>query len=55
MNEETLRVPNEKDADQVARLLSEGSPEPVGSDSVLRDWSFPGVYARFAIYEKGAS
>ena len=43
MNEETLRVPNENDADQVARLLSEGSPEPVGSDSVLRDWSFPGV------------
>ena len=43
MNEETLRVPNENDADQVARLLSKGSPEPVGSDSVLRDWSFPGV------------
>ena len=30
-------------ADQVARPLSEGSPEPAGSDSVLRDWSFPGV------------
>ena len=40
---ETLRVPNESDAQEVARLLSESSPEPVGSDSVLRDWTFPGV------------
>jgi mycothiol synthase len=40
---EMLRVPNENDAKKVARLLSEGSPEPIGPDSVLRDWSFPGV------------
>jgi GNAT superfamily N-acetyltransferase len=40
---ETLRVPNEGDAEEIARLLSEGSPEPIGPDSVLRDWSFPGV------------
>ena len=40
---ETLRVPNEDDAKEIARLLSEGSPEPVGPDSVLRDWTFPGV------------
>lgn len=40
---ETLRVPSEDDAEEVARILSEGSPEPVGPDSVLRDWSFPGV------------
>ncbi len=40
---ETLRVPNENDAKEVARLLSEGSPESVGPDSVLRDWTFPGA------------
>jgi GNAT superfamily N-acetyltransferase len=40
---ETLCVPNEGDAEEIARLLSEGSPEPIGPDSVLRDWSFPGV------------
>lgn len=40
---ETLRVPGEDDAEEVARLVSEGSPEPVGPDSVLRDWTFPGV------------
>ena len=40
---ETLRVPNEDDAKEIARLLSESSPEPVGPDSVLRDWTFPGV------------
>ena len=40
---ETLRVPSDDDAEEVARILSEGSPEPVGPDSVLRDWSFPGV------------
>ena len=39
----TLRSPNENDAEEVAQLLSEGSPEPIGPDSVLRDWSFPGV------------
>ena len=40
---DTLRVPTDNDAEEVARLQSEGSPEPVGPDSVLRDWSFPGV------------
>ena len=40
---ETLRVPNEDDAKEIARLLSESSPEPVGPDSVMRDWTFPGV------------
>jgi len=40
---ETLRVPDENDAKGVARLLSESSPEPIGPDSVLRDWTFPGV------------
>ena len=39
----TLRSPNENDAEEVAQLLSAGSPEPIGPDSVLRDWSFPGV------------
>ncbi len=38
-----LRIPNESDAEDVAQLLSVGSPEPVSPDSVLRDWSFPGV------------
>ena len=38
-----LRVPNESDAKVVARLLSEGSPEPIGRLS-----------AQFAIHEKGA-
>lgn len=40
---ETLRAPSEDDVKDVARLLSEGSPEPIGPDSVLRDWTFPGV------------
>jgi ribosomal protein S18 acetylase RimI-like enzyme len=40
---ETLRAPSEADAEQVALLLSRGSPEPIGRESVLRDWTFPGV------------
>lgn len=66
MNE--TRVPNENAAKEVARLLIEGSPEPVGRDSVLRDWVFPGVRpgsgldesvgmrvsARFGIHAKSA-
>ena len=38
-----LRVPSEDDASEVARLLSEGAPEPIDHGSVLREWSFPGV------------
>jgi GNAT superfamily N-acetyltransferase len=40
---ETLRAPREEDAGEVARLMSEGSPEQVHTDTVLRDWTFPGV------------
>lgn len=36
-------MPSEADAEAVARLLSESSPEPTGPDSVLREWTFPGV------------
>lgn len=38
-----LRVPSEDDASDVARLFSEGAPEPVDRASVLREWNFPGV------------
>lgn len=38
-----LRVPCEGDASEVARLLSEGAPEPIDRASVLQEWSFPGV------------
>ena len=40
---EMLRAPREEDAGDVARLLTEGSPEPIGPESVLREWTFPGV------------
>ena len=40
---EPLRVPRPEDAPEVARLLSESSPEPTSPESVLRDWTFPGV------------
>lgn len=40
---ETLRAPREEDAGDVARLMSEGSPEPIATESVLREWTFPGV------------
>lgn len=39
----SLRSPRTEDAAEVARLLSESSPEPTSPESVLRDWTFPGV------------
>ena len=38
-----LRAPNEDDAVEVARLMSESAPEPIGPERVLREWTFPGV------------
>lgn len=40
---ETLRVPRKEDAGAVARLMSDGSPEPVHPETVLREWTFPGA------------
>ena len=40
---EPLRAPCVDDAREVARLMSESSPEPIDEAGVLRDWSYPGV------------
>ncbi len=37
----TLRAPVEQDIPQVARLMSEDSPEPVDEETVKREWSSP--------------
>jgi ribosomal protein S18 acetylase RimI-like enzyme len=40
---EDLRAPRHEDATAVAELMSRDTPEPVDSEQVLVEWTFPGV------------